>query len=254
MTENTVRGKVISLGEAHSELKGDVITLPRIDATLTKEGYCADAKAIGDEIQNLNDRFEDLSPNFAENVNFDNSGGVLSAMDVQSAIDEITWMYARASELARCLKLNDNGRVSKASDYPLALENTSGNYVFTEFYGKSGLNGRLGVRAQNTPAFMTTDGDVYNLHHAGNKPTGTYAGTGSTSTVEIDTGGVGDVIMVNSGNGFAFVTPRGAICISGSNVTGLVSSSAKFTGGVLTLNTADVTLNKNPGNYYWQVL
>lgn len=97
----------------------------------------------------------------------------------------------------------------------------------------------------------STEHLIYGEH---NKPSGTYTGNGSSTTRTIDTGGIGDTIMINSGNGFAIVTPRGAVCIMGTDVYGLVSDNAKFEDGVLTLNTAEVTLNKNPGNYYYQVL
>lgn len=35
------------------ELKGKILTIPRIDKTLTKEGYAADAKVTGEAIEKM---------------------------------------------------------------------------------------------------------------------------------------------------------------------------------------------------------
>lgn len=98
----------------------------------------------------------------------------------------------------------------------------------------------------------------YNIFGEHNKPAGTYTGTNSTTTQTIDTGGTGDVILVQltgSGGGMALVSKAGAICKknSDSTVYALSADKAKFIGGVLTLATNDYALNRAYG-YNWQVL
>lgn len=90
-----------------------------------------------------------------------------------------------------------------------------------------------------------------------NKPSGTYSGNGGSQT--IDTGGIGDVILVQltgSGGGFAIVTKSGAIGKLNSNnsVFALADTEAKFIGGVLTLNSSNYALNRSGYGYNWQVL
>lgn len=249
-------------------LQGKIVNLPKIDSTLTKEGYTADAKAIGDEIAKLNTRFDNIDPHYAENVEYSPEASGITAETVQAALDWIVASYLRAtggkitgnldiekSSPAMQLKNTEAGRTgafaySNSANLILSNklddDNLVGIWVKPETESPKdylGLGTYIGGEFTNYPIFGTY-----------NKPTGKYEGTGSTALFEIETGGIGDVIMVNSGNGFAFVTPRGAVCISGENVHGLVSGNAKFVGGVLTLNTDDAVLNKNPGNYYWQVL
>ena len=90
-----------------------------------------------------------------------------------------------------------------------------------------------------------------------NKPTGTYAGNGGSQT--IDTGGVGDVILVQltgSGGGMALVSKSGAIGKLNSNnsVFALADTEAKFIDGVLTLNSSNYGVNRSGYGYNWQVL
>lgn len=249
-------------------LKGKVTTLPRVDDTLAKEGYAADAKKTGEELAKLNDRFDNVDPHFAENVGYSHEESGITAETVQAAIDWLVANYLRITggKLTGNLEIETSSPamnlVNTATNRSgVALYSNSSNLILSNKKDDDNLAGIWLKPETEAPKDYLDLGTYvggkftrYPIYGTYNKPTGTYEGTGSASKVEIETGGIGDVIMVNSGNGFAIVTPRGAVCISGTDVYGLVSSHAKFTGGLLTLNTADVTLNKNPGNYYWQVL
>ena len=97
----------------------------------------------------------------------------------------------------------------------------------------------------------------YKIFGEHNKPSGTYSGNGGSQT--IDTGGLGDVILVQltgSGGGFALVTKSGAIGKLNSNnsVFALADTEAKFIGGVLTLNSSNYGVNRSGYGYNWQVL
>ena len=98
---------------------------------------------------------------------------------------------------------------------------------------------------------------MYNVFGEHNKPSGTYNGNGSSQT--IDTGGLGDVILVQltgSGGGFALVTKSGAIGKLNSNnsVFALADTEAKFIDGVLTLDSSNYGVNRSGYGYNWQVL
>ena len=98
---------------------------------------------------------------------------------------------------------------------------------------------------------------AYYIFGEHNKPSGTYSGNNGSQT--IDTGGLGDVILVQltgSGGGFALVTKSGAIGKLNSNnsVFALADTEAKFIGGVLTLNSSNHGVNRSGYGYNWQVL
>lgn len=59
-------------------LRGKIRAIPKIDDTLTKEGFCADAKAVGDALRN-----EQRAVNFAY------EGDGLKAKTIQEALDEL---------------------------------------------------------------------------------------------------------------------------------------------------------------------
>jgi hypothetical protein len=63
-------------------LKGKIATIPQVDNTLTKAGFAADAKMVGD-------RLLKVSPEYAQNVIFDNARSGMSATNSQAAIEEL---------------------------------------------------------------------------------------------------------------------------------------------------------------------
>ncbi len=97
-------------------LNGKIERLPKTDKTLTQAGMCADAKKTGEELNlrmkytdivdnlitddatkplsakqgvELKQRMYGVSPNYASNVEYDNTDSGLSATYVQGAIDEL---------------------------------------------------------------------------------------------------------------------------------------------------------------------
>ena len=63
-------------------LYGLIKAIPKTDATLTKAGYAADAKAVGDILRN-----EQRAVNFS----YDSNGNGLEATTIQEALDELNW-------------------------------------------------------------------------------------------------------------------------------------------------------------------
>ena len=102
-----------------------------------------------------------------------------------------------------------------------------------------------------------SDAKYYPVFGEHNKPSGTYSGNGGSQT--IDTGGLGDVILVQltgSGGGMALVSKSGAILKLNSNntVSAVADTEAKFIKGVLTLNSSNYALNRSGYGYNYQVL
>ena len=102
-----------------------------------------------------------------------------------------------------------------------------------------------------------SDAKYYPVFGEHNKPSGTYSGNGGSQT--IDTGGLGDVILVQltgSGGGMALVSKSGAILKLNSNntVSAVADTEAKFINGVLTLNSSNYALNRSGYGYNYQVL
>ena len=94
----------------------------------------------------------------------------------------------------------------------------------------------------------------YTIFGEHNKPVFDYTGNGSTDVRTIDTGGMGNICSVNSDNGFAFVTPRGAIICNGTSVDCLSSVACVFNNGTLSLGTDNIQLNKSNIKYRINVL
>jgi hypothetical protein len=113
-----------------------------------------------------------------------------------------------------------------------------------------------------------SDGQNYNIFGAHNKPMTFYKGNGKADTYTIDTGGIGNVVMIYNtvNNYFGFVSPLGGIFWIMYPTYGyngqyaysyqyLFSSNyAIFQQGKLTLNTGSDILNKDEVEYYYQVL
>ena len=74
-------------------LCGKIKEVPRTDTTLSKEGFSADAKVVGDKFAEHKLRIDNIDPHFAKNVGYDNTNSGLDATDVQAAIDEMVNEY-----------------------------------------------------------------------------------------------------------------------------------------------------------------
>lgn len=85
---------------------------------------------------------------------------------------------------------------------------------------------------------------------------GEYTGNGSSSSRTVSTGGHGHALMIWSAAYLLFVTPRGGIClqVEANRITEITFAMANFINGVLTIGTADATLNANGTVYAYQVL
>lgn len=94
------------------------------------------------------------------------------------------------------------------------------------------------------------------IHHAGNKPSGTYTGNGSSASRTISTGGIGRMLLVypEGSNEFVIVTPQGAIRKTSSTLAGLKADYAYYVNGELHLATSGNGLNDSGVTYYYQCI
>ena len=90
-----------------------------------------------------------------------------------------------------------------------------------------------------------------------NKPCGTYTGTGSSTTITINTGATSSYcILIRGAQGMAFTTPSGAICKTrtGTSVSGLSYAECMYNNGTLTINSTSNYVNKSNETYYYTCL
>ena len=74
------------MAEAKQVLRGKLTNIPRIDTTLTNEGECAEAKATGEALANLNTEL--------------NKAIVESATIIQTSLDNYWQMFESSNSVA----------------------------------------------------------------------------------------------------------------------------------------------------------
>lgn len=145
------------------------------------------------------------------------------------------------------------GKISKASGSPLEIENTVTDICAIAMFGLNNHLGSLGFHKANNPVMFTTTGEIINLLHTGNKPSGAYTGNGDATERTIDTSGLGSGIIIGTAGVSVIVLAYGTIIIKNGTLSSLSASQANFIGGVLKLATTDTNLNASGNVYYWQV-
>lgn len=283
----SVEGDVKNI-ESLKALRGKITSIPQVDYTLTKKGYSADAKVVGDALAERI-KYRDIADNMitddpekvasarqvfligkqlasinlseASTVGYNNANSGLNAQNMQGAIDEL----AEGVE----------NSVSKTGDSliegELQLRNANNGYGSfgknnsdREDYGTQMMDHSVDGRtakvsvcgAFDTLTYTGNDGQVKNIHHEGNKPFGSYTGDGITNTKIVDTKGIGRLILVYNQHYFSFVTPEGALVIKLN--TGAVSwiegAKVYFLNGKLEMHTTNAAFNEVDTVYYYQVI
>lgn len=124
---------------------------------------------------------------------------------------------------------------------------------------KKNVGGVIQYRLDGETAWKTYDalivGADNTIHHTGNKPTGTYTGNGSSATRKIETGGIGNMLLVIGGWGYAaLVFPEGCIYKEGTDLSAANDGIAYFRDGVLTIANTRENFNLNGQKYTYYVL
>lgn len=96
---------------------------------------------------------------------------------------------------------------------------------------------------------------LYDILHTGNKPTGTYTGTGNTTEFRISTGGVGEFLVITGNYTTTLVSRYGAFSYTSSGLTkGFNWTALRFEYGRLYVATDDIYVNASTMEYEYQVL
>lgn len=124
-----------------------------------------------------------------------------------------------------------------------------------KFENTNGTLGFIGATNDDTLIHLSKNSTVYTIHDNGNKPTGSYTGNGSATARTIQTGGIGNGVLINSSHGIAaIVTPHGTIYKNATTLGALMYTDGGFSNGVLTITSQHEALNASGVTYVYQVL
>lgn len=275
--------------ESLRNLRGKIRTIPQTDETLTKKGYSADAKVVGDALKErikITDIIDDLTSDDpkkvasartvfllakqiasitlseAGTVGYDNTNSGLNAVNMQGVGDELAEMVKNS------VSKKGNSMIEGGALQVRNVDNGYGtfskNNSAAEDYGtqmmdiaSDGKTAKVNVSAKlNLMTFVDNAGNIRDVFHEGNKPFGSYVGNGIDNEKNIDTKGIGRLILVYNQKHFSFVTPEGALVVK--LATGAVSwidgAKAYFLNGVLSLHTTNAAFNEVDATYHYQVI
>ena len=275
--------------ESLRNLRGKIRTIPQTDETLTKKGYSADAKVVGDALKErikITDIIDDLTSDDPKKVASARTvfllakqiasitlseAGTVGYYNTKSGLDAIN-MQGVGDELAEMVKnsVSKKGN-SMIEGGALQVRNVDNGYgtfsknnSVAEDYGtqmmdiaSDGKTAKVNVSAKlNLMTFVDNAGNIRDVFHEGNKPFGSYVGNGIDNEKNIDTKGIGRLILVYNQKHFSFVTPEGALVVK--LATGAVSwidgAKAYFLNGVLSLHTTNAAFNEVDATYHYQVI
>lgn len=227
MIDGNVTGKSI---------KGKITSIPKVDATLSKEGQCAEAKATGEALNNkVNLR------DIADNLTTADASKVLSAkqgVELKKLIDEETQ--------------NRKNAISTLQDETNEIINGVNDAIAAANDDIDDLGNNLTAAEQN---IAKNEQAIAEIDGAGK--VGTYIGNGSAVTRKIETGITGKAVMIYSTNYIAFVTENGGVgfsTVSGLNPFVLNSNAATFTNGEITIKTDNALVNADGYEYTYIAL
>ena len=264
------------------ELKGEIVYIPEVDKTLTKDGYSADAKVTGDRLNTLAEQMGNLSTPNASLVSYDNTNTDIDSVTVQGAITELNEKIGdgvseeKLAEINNALAYFDQNMVTKNGSsmingtlmlrkadngYGSIMKNNSTDADYgTQLadLSKSGKNAKITVNAlSNLLTFTDADGEIRNIHHEGNKRFGTYVGDGKASS-GVDTKSIGRFIIIYGDYDLAFVTPKGALTVklTDGSIEWLDGSTMYCINGFVCIvnNKAAERFSRNGDVYYYQAI
>lgn len=166
---------------------------------------------------------------------------------------------ATSADLANYLPKTGGTLINETFGEALTINRPSGG-AGIKFLAQNYV-GYLGVDANGHPCYWNNYITSQYLLHTGNKPSGSYTGNGVDRSVQ--TGGLGECIMIRSNRGFIIVCAGSGGGIGNyhdgvsTTVKTLTYQETNFGGGgdgVLAINTSDPIINENGTVYIYQVL
>ena len=283
----SVEGNVKDI-ESLKALRGKITTIPQVDNTLTKKGYSADAKVTGDAI-NERVKYRDIADNMitddpekvasarqvfligkqlasinlseASTVGYNNADSGLNAQNMQGAIDELAEGVNNAVPKTGSSLIEGTLSVRSADN---GYGTFSKNHSAREDYGTQlmdhshdGRTAKISVcGALDTFTYTGNDGQVRDVLHEGNKPFGSYIGDGIVNERNINTKGIGRLMLVYSKDYFSFVTPEGALVakLATGSLSWIDGAKVFFLNGKLSLHTNNSAFNEVDAVYHYQVI
>ncbi len=235
-------------------LKGKVVAIPEIDKTLSKEGYSADAKVVGERLDTLAEQVGKVVTPKAEDIPYGETT-VKEELDALNTKTEDAFSKSEGGMVDGTVMVRnaDNGygsvmkNNSATADYGTQLADVSA----------SGKTAKVTVNAtSNLLTFSDTDGNIRDIHHEGTKRFGNYVGNGSATERVIETNGIGKLLLVYSTTSLCYVTPKGAnvTTLETGEQSWIDSAKVYYVDGKLTLNTINEAFNTNEETYYYQVI
>lgn len=226
------------------------------------EQSAEDADRHADRAEAAADRAEAIT-GFTVDMNLDkNSSNPIANKAVAEALENVdaktlgghgAEYFAKGTDLVNYLP-KTGGKLNSGTNNPLELENLTSDTVRIRFSGASGILGYIGVDGKGRfVALSPEDWATRDILHTGNKPTGTYTGNGDATIRTINTGGIGNAVVVWGNGGMFVATPSGIIGGTNGSNTGNYGAG-HFTNGVLTIGSDSVILNKSGAVYTYQVL
>ena len=268
-------------------IKGKIVAIPPLDDTLTKKGSSADAKAVGDALEErvkksdvvdvltsaetekplsakqgavLKKMIGDINLSQAGTVGYSNASSGLNATNMQSAIDELAVKTNNALPKTGGM-IDGNVKVRSADNgngvFAKNNSNTADYGTFVADVTKSGKTAKINVSANlDLLTYTDTNGNIRDIFHEGNKPFGSYEGDGNVEERIIDTKGLGRLILVYNPNYFSFVFPEGAVVIktTDKSINFFQSTKVYYLNGKLQLNLTNDAFNKLGETYYYQAI
>jgi hypothetical protein len=246
--------------QALSNLKGKVIQVPLVDDTLTKAGYAADAKVVGQALGSLTGMYEQMALDVAsieepaDRGEFRYVGSLPENTDLNNLL--ATGSYSSTSSVAKTVSntpIADGAfhiHVFKAAT-PEANE-TSARPTIQILTATSTTDSRLFWRKHSTGTWgeWKLCEDIRDV-----KPRGNYSGNGSTTSRTIPVKGEGQVVLIYGGVGAVFVTPYGGFAINSSGVASFLPVAQIYKGNDgIVLTTDNALVNKNGNTYGYQLL
>lgn len=162
--------------------------------------------------------------------------------------------FGTAVDMSNYLPLTSTSSktVEVQADTVLKVKNTGGgDYTWLQFLNNVGTLGYFGFNKNKAP-LVSIDGNPTTLLHTGNKPTGTYTGTGETKT--INTGGIGDCAIVWRDDGFFSILTYGGVINGGNDGAVSCGTGANCKNGNITVAGSDKHYNESGVKYSYRLL
>lgn len=203
-----------------------------------------------------------------EIVLFSEMSGRIAVKSYHGGLWDDWYEVVATADLANYLSLNGGGTVNGAVHVnnnqisPLVVSNSGGQNTTVAFKGSTGTLGHLGFNMADNPAYLPGDGSSWHaLLHTGNKPTGTYTGTGSAELryIYFDVSTIGELVYVRGNGYFNIVSPSGTFSVNTlTGETSWIDGCAAFRTNELVpcivLFDSNEAINASGVTYTYQVL